>query len=237
MGFGVLFISILGGYLFLQRCHWNKYTGNREGGYHLLFRSAVAGACLLAAGWLVEIVVMKWIPPTWCSVQPFPHAIAFSLPLALGPSAAWLVNRCHTEQQASLRAIANNDEALERLLFQVAIYDDFMAEITLESGKVYVGWVMGATAIRDRKYVELFPVVSGYRVPNTHKIVFTTNYFPIIQGLIDREADEDEFEAFRVVFPTAKIISARPFKPDVYDTFQQQPPPGPPFGAQASPAD
>ena len=31
MGFGVLFISLLGSYLFIQRCHFSRLTGSREG--------------------------------------------------------------------------------------------------------------------------------------------------------------------------------------------------------------
>lgn len=59
MGFGVLFISILGGYLFVQRCHFARLTGNREGGYHVLFRSAVPGAIFLAGAWAIEMFVLK----------------------------------------------------------------------------------------------------------------------------------------------------------------------------------
>ena len=70
----------------------------------------------------------------------------------------------------------NDNDSLERLLFHVALYEDLMVEMTLSSGKVYVGWVLGGTAIRDRKYVEIMPVVSGYREKETRKVWFTTKY-------------------------------------------------------------
>ena len=87
MGFGVLFISILGGYLFIQRCHFTRLTGSRESGYHVLFRSAVPGALFLAGAWAIETFLLKdRLPADWYEIEPFKNTITLALPLLLGPS-------------------------------------------------------------------------------------------------------------------------------------------------------
>ena len=71
-------------------------------------------------------------------------------------------------------------DAMEQLLYQVVLFDDLTVEVTLVNGKVYAGWILGATGIRDRKYVEVMPVASGYRSKDTHEIHFTTSYADVL---------------------------------------------------------
>jgi len=215
MGFGVLFISILGGYLFIQRCHLTRLTGNREGGYHVLFRSAVPGAIFLASAWAIETFLLKHrLPADWYRIEPFQNSITLALPLLMGPFCALAVNCFYSRDRASIRAMLNDNDHLERLLSHVALYEDLLIEMTLSSGKVYVGWVLGGTAIRDRKYVEIMPVVSGYREKETQKVWFTTKYASVLA------ADSVDPADFRVVAPISEISSARPFIMDVYERFQ-----------------
>ncbi len=182
MGFGLLFIPILGGYLFIRQCHWTRFTGSRQGGYHLLFRSAVAGACLLFLAWALALLEPQlqdgWLIRAWPEIQPFPYAWTLGSSLALGPVAAWLVNLFYDEGMASIDAVFAGNDSMERLLFETAYFDDedSLVEVTLASGKVYAGWVLGSTAIRDRKYVEIMPLASGYRSNDTQMVRFTTNY-------------------------------------------------------------
>lgn len=135
--------------------------------------------------------------------------------LALGPLAASLVNRFYDEEKAAIKAMVAGNDSMERLLFEAAYYEDYLAEVTLCNGKVYAGWVLGAAAIRDRKYVEIIPVASGYRSPQTLKIHFTTNYAEVL------EFEKIQWNDFRVVIPISEIRTARPFNMDVYDQFQR----------------
>lgn len=220
MGFGLLFIPILGGYLFIRRCHWTRFTGSRQGGYHLLFRSAIAGACLLLLAWLLALLEPQlqggWLIRAWPDIQPFPYAWTLGSSLALGPVAAWLVNLFYDEQMASIDALLAGDDSMERLFFEAALFDDKLVEITLVSGKVYAGWVLGSTAIRDRKYVEIMPIASGYRSDETLMVRFTTNYANVLK------LDEVDWDDHRVVIPIPEIRTARPFDMDVYKRFQMR---------------
>jgi len=219
VGFGLLFIPILGGYLFIRRCHWQRFTGSREGGYHLLFRSAIAGACLLLLAWLLTLLepfLQKcWLVRTWSDIRPFPYAGTLGLTLAFGPVTAWLVNLFYGQDKAAIKGMVKGNDSMEQLLFESAYYDDYLVEITLCSGKVYAGIVLGSAAIRDRKYVEIMPFASGYRATKTLKIHFTTNYPDVL------DFQKIEWRDYRVVIPISEIRTARPFKMDVYDQFKE----------------
>ena len=219
MGFGLLFIPILGGYLFIRGCYWQRFTGSREGGYHLLFRSAIAGAWLLLLAWLLALLEPRltdgWLIRAWGDIRPFPYAGTLGLTLALGPTAAWLVNLFYDRDKAAIKAMVTDNDSMEQLLFESAYYDDYLVELTLCSGKVYAGIVLGAAAIRDRKYIEIMPFASGYRSTKTLKIHFTTNYAHVL------DFEKIEGRDYRVVIPIAEIRTARPFKMDVYNKFQK----------------
>lgn len=50
------------------------------------------------------------------------------------------------------------------LLFVDSMRSDSVVELTLQSGKVYVGWILNAgLAEPERKFVEMQPLASGYR--------------------------------------------------------------------------
>ena len=48
MGFGLLFVPLMGGYLFLASCNSTRFLVRRQSGHHLLLRSASVGLVLLA---------------------------------------------------------------------------------------------------------------------------------------------------------------------------------------------
>ena len=157
-----------------------------------------------------------WLIRAWPDIQPFPYAWTLGSSLALGPVAAWLVNLFYDEEMASINALLAGNDSMERLLFEAALFDDKLVEVTLVSGKVYAGWVLGSTAIRDRKYVEVMPIASGYRSDETLMVRFTTNYAQVL------ELDEIDWDDHRVVIPISEIRTARPFDMDIYKRFQRR---------------
>lgn len=101
------------------------------------------------------------------------------------------------------------------------MYSDSTVELTLDSGKAYVGWILNAAVAEpDRKFVEMLPLASGYRTQETHKLEFTTNYAPALAQPLD-PAEPVTRHDFRVVIPVAEIRSARPFDFATYFQFQE----------------
>ena len=56
MGFGLLFVPLVGGYLFLTWCHRTQFLVRRQSGHHLLFQSASVGLILLAVARGLEML-------------------------------------------------------------------------------------------------------------------------------------------------------------------------------------
>ena len=167
MGFGLLFV-LVGGYLFLTWCHWTRFTVRRQSGHHLLFWSASVGLVLLAGARVVELlssdVVQSWpyLVDLWQRVAPFPYVGTIALAFLLGPCGALVINRFHSESSGAIRAVHRAGNSLE-LLFIEAMYSDSTVELTLDSGKGYVGWILNApVAEPERKFVEMLPLASGF---------------------------------------------------------------------------
>lgn len=226
MGFGLLFVPLVGGYLFLTRCHWTRFSVRRQSGHHLLFGSAAAGLLLLSAARILALLaeepLRNRLPALehWATLAPFPYIGTIGLAFLLGPATALLINWMYAESKGAMRAVRRAGNSLE-LLFVDSMRSDSVVELTLQSGKVYVGWILNAgVAEPERKFVEMLPLASGYRNKETHRIEFTTNYAEVLTAI----ANAPEFDAdhgYQVVVPVAEVRSARPFDFSTYFLFQE----------------
>lgn len=57
MGFGVFFLPLVGGYLFLKHSNFTRFLIARQSGYNLLLESAHAGFWLLLASRIVLLCI------------------------------------------------------------------------------------------------------------------------------------------------------------------------------------
>ncbi|MDE2982943.1 MAG: DUF6338 family protein [Gemmatimonadota bacterium] len=231
MGFGSFFVVILGGYIFVRRCHWLRLIRPKTAGHHVLLRASVAGGLLLALAFVFELVIVDPLRlDRWLTDDVLPNrseaTVAQLLTLPLAALLAFVANCLFPESWVEQRAIERANESLEQLFYQVASEDsEYLLEVTLASHKVYVGWVLGRRAIFDRKYLELLPLKSGYRRKEQMKVEFTTDYANTLDALGETDVHEDRTEQnwFRIVIPLSQIVSARPFRIDVYEAFQEVP--------------
>lgn len=216
----------MGGYVFLTWCHWTQFLVRRQSGHHLLFRSACVGLVLLAVARGLEMLandsleIGPHLAEHWQRAAPFPYVSTAALAFLLGPSAALLINLFYSRSKGAIRAVRSASNYME-LLFVESMRADSLVELTLGSGKAYVGWVLNASVGEpQRKFVELLPLASGFRTDETHKLQFTTNYAVVLAR--PRDDDEPSTESdFRVVLPVSEILSARPFDFAIYFEFQE----------------
>ena len=120
------------------------------------------------------------------------------------------------------RAVTDSD--FERLLVR-AMFRDMPVMLTLESGKLYVGWVIRALNPRDViKEVRILPMLSGYRDSETHQVEFTTNYFEVLETISAPTPDLDHMEPgdFEVVIPCDRIMFTHLFDVEAYLHFQDR---------------
>ena len=198
-----LFVPTLAGYLFLILWNVTRYRIARESGYHLFFKSAISGTILFVAAVGINIY-MGVDKPGARDVNLVVFVLALTTPL--------LSNVVYRSGRAARRAVEKAGGLIE-LLLDEAFRKDLFVEISLRSGKAYIGSVLEPGLGSDRSDIALIPLLSGYRDKDTQELKVTTRY----SNSIPRTASELglSLNYFRVVIPMGEVVSARIFDLDV----------------------
>lgn len=219
MGLGLLLVPALAGYLFLSWFNATRYSLPRETGYHVVFRSAIAGVLLFFIARLFVVladVLAPAIGQSWKAIVPLDYSGTTAITImlaALLPLTLNLLPRFDQFQAQRKAAMAAADQI--SLIIDQAILESRFVEVSLASGKSYVGSpIQGTFGHRDDGDVAIIPVASGYRDNETQALVMTTNYAPAINSLPDRK-----LESLKVAFPMRDVVSARLFDHALYVTF------------------
>lgn len=229
MNFETSLLPVLGGYWILTNLVPTRTEALRQSGYHVAFRSAVAGLLLLVPAYLLVLVfegVSSWpegrgLPDTF-KVDFELVAMMSALLGFLGPYA---LNGFFDKGKAEDRVAGKYGDLVE-LLIAEAIRRSLLIEVSLRTGKSYIGFAIGNTISRwPESDLALLPISSGYRHKDTQELVITTNYAPVMSEHIKDVLESPEFPAvdfrdFRVVIPRSEIVSARLFNPGLHQKFQ-----------------
>lgn len=224
MGLGLLLIPTLGGYWFLTRLYYTRYGVLRDSGYHVLFKSAIAGCSLFVVSRLAVIFLLSplfpYIGKIWKSYVPFDYSGTVTLSVLLGGVLPIVINLFYCREKAA-RRIARESGDLIELIIRENIGGEKFVELSLRNGKSYIGLVIESGIARHGESdIALFPMASGYRKEETHELEITTDYAPVISKF--RESSYINDVDLRIVIPMSEIISARIFDPKVYELFQQE---------------
>lgn len=223
---GLLFLPTLGGYWFLRKFHFMRYSLLRESGYHVLFKSAVVGLFLvLIARVLIVFLFNPFIPylgEFWKSFAPSNYSGTASLSALLGFALPYVSNWFYTKEKAIRRAEKESGHLTELLIREINERGE-LAEISLKNRKTYIGFILesGMTG-HEESDIAVLPVNSGYRKEDTLELKITTDYLPLVLDFLETQLVEEELreEDFRVVIPISEIVSVRIFDPDLYELFQ-----------------
>ena len=211
------------GYLAISLIHLTRFAVYRQSGQAQFFISSIAGVLLLIVARIITVIFeqssSQWIAivcQLWAIYAPFPYSgtlfcsaiFAFFLPIVL--------NRIWGRQVSATIAAGWHGDLVEGLL-QDCMERDELVELTLHSGKCYVGFVQNSgIASMGESDVSIIPLASGYRVPKTKELKLKTFYDGILEEVKNAGLKEDDL---RIVFPISEVISARLFSPDVYLAF------------------
>ena len=147
------------------------------------------------------------------------YTILSFLSFVLGPIFAVLINLSNRKINFEKNAIYKSENWLE-ILFRESAENGVLIEVTLDTGKIYVGWIIRTTDPRfNRQYFQMHILISGYR-DNKQKIVFTTNYADVYEKLKQDEKNEFRIEDFITIISISSLISARPFDYGLYELFE-----------------
>lgn len=91
-----------------------------------------------------------------------------------------LVKPDEVRKRISERNLKDHGQLINWLL-QEALESSTLVELSLKSGKIYIGYVteIEMETVSDAD-VGLIPVLSGYRTTDTQKLVITSNYSEVI---------------------------------------------------------
>ena len=225
MNLGSLLVPILGGYWLLTHLYFTRSDALRDSGYHLFFRSSIAGLVLAAAAHLLIRALDAGFPGTselWKPYLPSEYQETAILSVVLGFILPFVLNRFYSRERAERRTVNARGDLVE-LLITESLVRGKLIELSLRSGKSYIGFALRNRMTRRwESEVAIIPIASGYRDKDTQELRIVTDYSPVLN-----ESAEDEpgsFDAinedFRIVLPRAEIISARIFLPQAYQRFQ-----------------
>ena len=217
-------IPTLVGYFLLRSLNFTRFSIARDAGYHVLFKSAIAGGILLSVAHGLILAINRWvvdISGKWEIYTTYPFSDTVTLGIALG-LLVWLVGNLIYSEDKAAKAIAVNNGDLIELLIRDSMNAPKLIEISLKTGKSYIGFaVESGIAKSDESDISLIPLASGYRNKNSQELEITTNYAPVIAELYPNATSHLDYLNFQIVIPKPEIVSARLFDPDTYLRFQR----------------
>ena len=188
----LLILPLFGGFLLVHLFHFSRFRSQQLEGYRLLFWSGVSGSCLLALARLLTYSVVaaglfkfSWVL-RWHAFFPVDFSGTGVTALALGVILPLAGNLCMGRQRAQDLAVRRYGGSLSRLL-HAATMREFPVSVTLENRKTYVGFVIGAPNLDPNdQYVQILPLLSGYRDKDDLRLRFTDNYSEVYEsGRVD----------------------------------------------------
>lgn len=232
MPYNLLFLPLLGGYIFARNCFRTRYSALRSENYRLLFVAAECGLYLLIIAALLRclftiaepyVPLFAFIDRQWHAIFPFEHSgvalLSLFLGRTLGPFANWLFN--YTSEKEVNRTIEEKGDPLEVLL-KYAMEEHRAVIVTLQSGKVYVGQVIANfNPAYDVQSVKISTILSGYRKADDQSVLFNIDYGSVLRKVHDNDpsvSDRDR-QDLGTVIPLSEITSVGIFSLPMYKQF------------------
>ena len=215
MGLGLLLVPALAGYLLQTQLYFFRYRTLRESGQHVVFRSALTGSILVFWAQMIVHSFSKYIPSPVTYVNEvfgFEYTAAavlsFFLALAVWPVGNLLVDK----EYAAIRAAGENGE-LMGIFVTEAIGTGRYVEISLDTGKVYIGHVVESGIGMSSQFdFMIVPLFSGYRDRGTNELIIKQSYSLAIDEMRRQDKRREEL---RICIALYRVVLVRFFDPDL----------------------
>jgi hypothetical protein len=215
---------LVGGYYVVTRLERFKYLNQRLSGQHIVFNAIIAGVPLLVISLLISGGLtyffedkVSWVKSFFPIKDQYFGTCVLSFFLAVVGTG--FSNRFIDETESIYRSIVRIGNELELLFAESCLYNELI-QITLKSDKVYIGWVGVLPEPSQCLYIQLIPLLSGYR-DDKKELIITTDYSQVYSEYIRKGQIKniDELE-MNLVLPVNEIVSASRFDFDIFERFQ-----------------
>ncbi|MBS6210188.1 MAG: hypothetical protein KH812_08865 [Proteus hauseri] len=251
----IFVIVLISGYLYVNTSVSSKYKFKRSVGWDAYFYVAVWGVCFTVIAWLIcsalsLLGVFRYIYNILLSHdyidsetinRVFPLSLSNKLNFAdikfaifglvslflafsVGYFQRHWVNRNDDRVIDALAKAVNNDP-LESMLIEASVRS-FPVILTLSSRKIYVGFINCPRFEHGKaEYLQLLPLLSGYRDKEDLTVTITTNYrrhyldSGIANGMSDTRLSLSDF---RTLIPKDEIEGISFFDPNTYSKFKEK---------------
>lgn len=209
---------VLPGAVFIFAAHLMRVSLRRVEGYAFLFSTLIAGWTIQlfadVSNWLMVVGLAKLGFEAMAVPEDVYPSLLVMRGMLLGVGAALVVNRWFGIERVS-RIVAESSGDLLEAQLQECIEGTRTVEVTLKTGKSYVGVPLSSRVTRDGEGdVRLLPILSGYR-DEEKKLRITTNYAPGLDANVLRTRGLTLAE-LAIVVRKAEIVSLRGFDVPLY---------------------
>ena len=138
--------------------------------------------------------------------------------MILGIASAYFLNIFFSRTKGLTRAAEGRGKYL-LLMIQEAFDQSLMIEVTLNSGKVYIGYPLCEMPC-DGEDLNLYIFFSGYRENVTKELIVSKEYANEFKSILDADEDRTDqmlLSKFNVIVPTKDIASARFFDEEIFE--------------------
>lgn len=248
----LLVVILISGYIYVTRSLSARYIFKRSTGWDAYFFVAAWGTLFVTLSWLfcsmlsvtgffrwsvnATISLLNLKPDFFQRVFPISAddsarykdlkfalwgVLSLVMAWVCGQLRKWWVGKGNRRIDALVKAVGDN--ALENMLMEASV-TQFPIIVTLKSRKFYVGFIhCPAFEHGTSEFLELLPLLSGYRDKDDLTIHVTTNYkrHYIDNGILGGIANL-ELSDFRTLIPKGEIEGLSFFDTDTYSKFKEK---------------
>lgn len=222
----LLLLPLLGGYWFLNLFYFTKFYHQRIEKQRLIFNSSIVAIFISFLGGGVDNLLLNFFPNfreflgkmIWVDYEGL--KLSFLI-FGISPLLAVILNFIPKRLLMYLIIKWRGDQFEKLLWNSLREKDDKdkLIMITLSTRKVYVGIVNKIQKPIGDSYVSMLPYFSGFRDNDTLDFIITTNYFKVIEELVNNNQEELIDSKMGVILHKKDIHQITRFDKTVFDKF------------------
>jgi hypothetical protein len=234
--YNLLLLPFIAGYIILGYSVIFKYTTQRYTQHRLLFESVFACIVLIFAAFFIRTIVEVLFPSLVPSVIDFLKIVPvrkveyfwtsvfiFLFIVVLVPFTNFIINKRYGKYAPISWAIDKVGDEIETL-FKRSAEEGVLMQITLNNGKVYIGFCEIIPIPQKTNFLTLTPMLSGYRDSETKKMTITTDYFEVVsQYIAGLDANNSDVTLNTdIIIKQDEILTANIYEQEIFDMFNKK---------------